>query len=49
MKGPIYVDWAITSTCNLDCRHCGGMNRDDLSHRQAVRVAGDIIDLPPDG
>lgn len=47
MREPIYVDWAITSTCNLDCRHCVGMNRDDLNHREAVQIARDIIDLSP--
>ncbi len=47
MKGPIYVDWAITSHCNLNCRHCVGMEGGELSHTQAVKVARDIIELTP--
>ncbi len=47
MTGPMYVDWAITGECNLNCRHCVGMEPGELSGEQAVKVAGDIIGLSP--
>ncbi|KXA96678.1 hypothetical protein AKJ37_04680 [candidate division MSBL1 archaeon SCGC-AAA259I09] len=47
MKGPTYVDWAITSACNLNCRHCVGMNKDELNHREAARAAENIVGLSP--
>ncbi len=47
MRGPIYVDWAITNKCNLNCRHCVGMEQDQLNHEQAVKIARDIIALSP--
>lgn len=47
MKGPIYVDWAITNRCNLRCTHCVGMNERELSHSEILKVAQDIIELSP--
>ncbi len=47
MTGPIYVDWAITNACNLNCRHCVGMEKDELSHDEAIKIAKDIIGLSP--
>ncbi len=47
MTGPIYVDWAITSMCNLNCRHCVGMEEGELTHDEAIRIAKDIIGLSP--
>lgn len=47
MTGPMYVDWAITSACNLNCRHCVGMEQGELTAEEAVKVAGDIIGLSP--
>ncbi|MFH1003478.1 MAG: radical SAM protein [Chloroflexota bacterium] len=47
MNRPIYVDWAITSICNLKCQHCVGMEAGELSHDQAVKVARDIIGMAP--
>lgn len=47
MRCPIYVDWAITSMCNLDCRHCVGMEEGEISHDDAVKIAEDIIGLSP--
>ncbi len=47
MTGPIYVDWAITNACNLNCRHCVGMEKSELSHDEAIKVAQDIIRLAP--
>ena len=47
MNGPIYVDWAITSACNLNCRHCVGMEEGELTNDEAIKVANDIIGLSP--
>ncbi|MFH1032081.1 MAG: radical SAM protein [Chloroflexota bacterium] len=47
MTHPIYVDWAITSACNLNCRHCVGMEQGELSNAEAVKIAQDIIKLAP--
>ena len=47
MTGPIYVDWAITSACNLNCRHCVGMEEGEISHGEAIKIARDIIGLSP--
>ncbi len=47
MTGPIYVDWAITSACNLNCRHCVGMEEGELTHVEAIKIAKDIIGLSP--
>ncbi|MDP2729500.1 MAG: radical SAM protein [Dehalococcoidales bacterium] len=47
MTGPIYVDWAITSKCNLNCQHCVGMEEGELSHDEVIKVTNDIIGLSP--
>jgi radical SAM protein with 4Fe4S-binding SPASM domain len=47
MTSPMYVDWAITSACNLNCRHCVGMEEGELTHSEAVSIAKDIISLSP--
>ncbi|MFC1953095.1 radical SAM/SPASM domain-containing protein [Chloroflexota bacterium] len=47
MTNPIYIDWVITSQCNLNCRHCVGMEQGELSHDEAVKIANDIIGLTP--
>lgn len=47
MEELIYVDWAITNICNLNCRHCTGMSQDELDHEEAIGVAEDIIRLSP--
>lgn len=47
MTSPIYVDWAITRSCNLNCRHCVGMEEEELTHDEAVGVAKNIISLSP--
>ena len=47
MNGPVYVDWAITSACNLNCRHCVGMEPGELTHAEAAKIARDIIGLSP--
>jgi len=47
MRGPVYVDWVITSKCNLNCKHCVGMEEGDLTHEEVMKVTNDIIDLAP--
>ena len=47
MTGPIYIDWAITNVCNLNCRHCVGMEKDELTNDEAIKIAKDIIGLSP--
>ena len=47
MTGPMYVDWAITSMCNLNCRHCVGMEKRELTSEEAIKIANDIIGLSP--
>ena len=47
MTGPMYVDWAITSECNLNCRHCVGMEQGELTGEEAIKIANDIIGLSP--
>ena len=47
IKRPVYIDWAITNRCNLQCRHCVGMEHGEVSHEEALRIAGDIIGLSP--
>ncbi|MFC2012546.1 radical SAM/SPASM domain-containing protein [Chloroflexota bacterium] len=47
MKGPVYVDWVITGKCDLHCRHCVGMEAGELTHKEAIKIANDIIGLSP--
>jgi radical SAM protein with 4Fe4S-binding SPASM domain len=47
VTGPIYVDWVITSRCNLNCRHCVGMEEGELTHDEAIKIANEIIRLSP--
>jgi MoaA/NifB/PqqE/SkfB family radical SAM enzyme len=47
MTGPIYVDWVITSKCNLHCRHCVGMEQGELNHDELIKIANEIIRLSP--
>jgi radical SAM protein with 4Fe4S-binding SPASM domain len=47
MPGPVYVDWAITNICNLKCRHCVGMEKEEISHVVAVRITNEVIGLKP--
>ncbi len=47
MKSPYFIDWAITSTCNLKCIHCPGMMGDDLSTAEARALIDSIAALTP--
>jgi len=47
LNNPIYVDWAITSVCNLNCRHCVGMEEGEITNEEAIKIANDIIGLSP--
>ena len=44
---PYLIDWAITSSCNLNCRHCRGMMEEDLTTEQAKALIGEIAKLRP--
>ena len=44
---PHLVDWAITSKCNLHCRHCRGMTRGDLTTERARKLVAEIAKLHP--
>ena len=47
MNSPVYIDWVITSKCNLNCRHCVGMEEGELTHDEAMKVTADIVKLSP--
>jgi radical SAM protein with 4Fe4S-binding SPASM domain len=45
---PHFVDWAITSRCNLRCGHCLAERGRELSPELLLRLAGEVVDLGPD-
>lgn len=47
MKSPYFIDWAITSKCNLKCVHCPGMMGDDLTTEEAKSLIEAISSLSP--
>ena len=47
MNSPVYVDWAITHNCNLNCRHCVGMESDELTNAEVNKIAKSIVKLSP--
>ncbi|MDD4924408.1 MAG: radical SAM protein [Dehalococcoidales bacterium] len=47
-KNPHFIDWAITSKCNLSCRHCRGMSKGELTTHKAVSVISEIAKLQPE-
>lgn len=44
---PYLVDWAVTSKCNLNCRHCRGVPEGELSIARAEKLIGEIAELEP--
>jgi len=48
LKSPYLVDWAITSKCNLSCRHCRGFPAAELSTARARKLVSEIAELKPD-
>ncbi len=48
IESPNLVDWAITSKCNLSCRHCRGMAQEELSTERARKLVAEIAELEPD-
>ena len=47
-QSPYLVDWAMTSKCNLHCRHCRGMLQGELSTKIARKLIAEIAELKPD-
>ena len=47
IQSPALVDWAITPKCNLKCRHCRGMAKDELSTERARKLVTEIAELKP--
>mgnify|MGYP003876404577 CR=1 FL=1 len=45
---PRFVDWAITSRCNLRCGHCLAERREEMSSELLLRLAGEVAELGPD-
>jgi len=46
-KSPYLVDWAMTSKCNLHCRHCRGMPQGEISTERARKLITEIAELKP--
>jgi radical SAM protein with 4Fe4S-binding SPASM domain len=44
---PYFVDWVITSKCNLSCWHCRGMTEGELSLNRAKKLLEEIAELKP--
>ncbi len=47
MKTPYMIDWAITNRCNLDCRHCRRMAKEELDSQTVLKLAEAIPALQP--
>ena len=47
-KNPHFIDWAITSKCNLSCRHCRGISKGELTTDKAIGVISEITELQPE-
>ncbi|MEM0358877.1 MAG: radical SAM protein [Candidatus Hadarchaeales archaeon] len=45
---PRFVDWAITSKCNLRCSHCLAERGEELPREQLLALAGEVKELGPD-
>ena len=46
-NSPYIIDWAITSKCNLSCRHCRGMASGEVSTERARDLIEEIAALKP--
>ncbi len=46
-KSPLMVDWAITEVCNLNCKHCRGFPKGELSTERARKLIGEIAGIKP--
>lgn len=46
-QSPYLVDWAMTSKCNLHCRHCRGMPQGEISTERARKLITEIAELKP--
>ncbi len=46
-KSPYLVDWAITSKCDLSCRHCRGFPEGEISTARARDLISEIAELRP--
>jgi len=44
---PHFVDWAITSKCNLSCKHCRGFPEGGVSTERAKKLIAEIAELRP--
>ena len=47
IQSPYFVDWAITSKCNMSCRHCRGFPEGELSTERARKLIDEIAELNP--
>lgn len=46
-QSPYFIDWAMTSKCNLSCRHCRGMLGEEISTGRARELVAEIAELKP--
>ena len=46
-QSPNLIDWAITSKCNLSCRHCRGFPEGEVSTDRAKKLIDEIVELKP--
>jgi radical SAM protein with 4Fe4S-binding SPASM domain len=47
MTQPLYIDWCLTNSCNLNCEHCVGMEIGQMNTEQIMRVAEEVAALKP--
>lgn len=46
-KRPHFIDWVITSQCNLHCLHCRGMEEGELTTERALSLLEEMAGLSP--
>jgi len=44
---PLFVDWAVSSKCRLNCVHCRGVAGAELGTAEALHVVEEIAELGP--